>query len=274
MLAVCKKRILRNGRFWCDVFVRVFLLAVFVKLEKSDPFLRKIHPEELWLYKNPISPSYVPTELLWPIVIFLPLGLFFFVFLFRQSILDFTQAVLSFSLALVLNGNITTLIKLIVGRPRPDFFYRCFPDGVSNPEMVCSGDVDIITEGRKSFPSGHSSFAFTSLGFISFYIAGQLGVFNHKGRGLNLRLLTFLLPLLFALSIALSRTCDYHHHWQDVLAGSLLGLSISYSLYRQYYPPLDDASAGISYAAQTQSLPSPKSACDPSYKWVWKKNKP
>ena len=59
-----------------------------------------------------------------------------------------------------------------------------------------------------------ASVAFTSMGFVSFYIAGQLGVFNQKGRGYNLRLLTFLLPLLFALCISLSRTCDYHHHWQ------------------------------------------------------------
>jgi len=191
-----------------------FLFLTNRKIEKGDPFLRKIHPEELWLYKNPITPSYVPSELLWVIVVFIPLGVICLFFFFKHDVADLTQAILSLTYALVLNGNITTVIKLVVGRPRPDFFWRCFPDGVSNPEMLCTGNADIITEGRKSFPSGHSSFAFTSMGFVSIYIAGQLGVFNQKGRGYNLRLLAFLLPLLFALCIALSRTCDYHHHWQ------------------------------------------------------------
>lgn len=232
-----------------EIIIRAILALIFIELEGATPFIRKIHLDEMWLYKNPRSDSFVPTSILWPLVFMTPTIIIFATFALQKDKIDVSQAILGLSLGLSLNGALTNMIKIIVGRPRPDFFWRCFPDGQVNPELECTGEEAIVIEGRKSFPSGHSSFAFTSMGFIAFYLAGKLHVFNVIGRGHSWRLCIFLLPLVVALSVALSRTCDYHHHWQDVLCGSLLGLSISYLCYRQYYPSLSCIHSHKPYAA-------------------------
>ena len=109
-------------------------------MEKLQPFQRKIHPDELWLYKNPLTESYVPSKMLWvnmnikmwvkhvilsyepfflivqPIVVFAPLIVIFMVYFFRREVTDVTQALLSLTLALGINGIVTDIIKLTVGK--------------------------------------------------------------------------------------------------------------------------------------------------------------
>eukprot|EP00092_Neocalanus_flemingeri_P001067 GFUD01001138.1.p1 GENE.GFUD01001138.1~~GFUD01001138.1.p1 ORF type:complete len:271 (+),score=24.12 GFUD01001138.1:65-877(+) len=227
-----------------EASIRLCLLLLFLELEERAPFIRKVQPEEIWLYRNPMTESYVPGNLLWKFVTFVPLTAILVCYAVFRDKSDLTAATLVTTLAMPLNGVITDIVKLCVGRCRPDFVYRCWSDGVvpedafTSEYLNCSGNPAVVMEGRKSFPSGHSSFSFVAWGFVFFYLSGKLGTFHHTRPTPTWKLLLPLVFLVAPLTIALSRTADYHHHWQDVVVGSLLGFGIIWMVYRQHYPPL------------------------------------
>lgn len=243
-----------------EVAVRLGLVFAFLELERQEPFTRMIQPEEAWLYRNPMTDSYVPGSLLWKMVFLVPLMAILGSFAVTRDAVDLVTATMVFTLASPLNGVITNLIKLCVGRPRPDFLHRCWPDGnippdaFHSPELACSGDPATIIEGRKSFPSGHSSFSFATWGFVFLYIAGKLGTFRCKSPAPSLHLLLLSSTLLAPLTIAISRTADYHHHWQDVVVGSIIGLCTVWVVYRQHYPPLSSPHSHLPLTSAPREL--------------------
>lgn len=143
---------------------------------------------------------------------------------------------------LMLSSFLTDSIKNAVGRPRPDLISRCKPQPgtpghlLVTYEVCTETDSHTLEDGWRSFPSGHSSFAFAGLGYLTLFFCAQLHVFR-PGTDLSKALLA-LSPLLGATMIAISRCEDYRHDVYDVTCGSILGMAVALFSYRRYYPRL------------------------------------
>lgn len=121
---------------------------------------------------------------------------------------------------------ITNVLKLVVGRPRPYFATACVAF-VEGSKTLCSGDAHGVREARKSFPSGHSSLSFSAAIYVAFFIATKLRLSHSSSTPKTWKILVVLAAPFGASLIAASRTVDYHHHYSDIVAGSLLGASIA-----------------------------------------------
>ncbi|XP_025095160.1 phospholipid phosphatase 5-like isoform X2 [Pomacea canaliculata] len=235
--------------FASEIILRCFLGIFLLITEFLPPFHRVIQPEELWLYRYPTSKSYYSGSLMWATVLLMPIITFLGFFSVRRDKQDLVQASFGAYLAIFLTGALTNCLKVVVGRPRPDFLARCYPDGLPEniKEIICTGPENIVSEGLKSFPSGHSSLSFCCMTFIAMYIGGKLHVFS-RGRGQGWRFICFLIPLVWATMISVSRVSDYHHHWQDVTVGSIVGIVIGYTCYRQVFPSLSRMNSHLAYS--------------------------
>ncbi|VAH11025.1 unnamed protein product [Triticum turgidum subsp. durum] len=248
-------------RHMYDWIVLLLLAAIEVVLNLITPFHRFVAEFMMDDLRYPMKPNTIPVWAVPIYAVILPMLIFAAIYVKKKNAYDLHHAILvrqfiqntalvissercvgkfaGLLFSVLITGVLTDAIKDGVGRPRPNFYYRCFPDGVPNYEavtrqVICHGDAKVIKEGHKSFPSGHTSWSFAGLGFLSWYLAGKIRVFDRGGH--IAKLCIVILPLLFAAMVGVSRVADYWHHWQDVFAGGILGLVVASFCYLQFFP--------------------------------------
>ncbi|KAG8366657.1 hypothetical protein BUALT_Bualt17G0102400 [Buddleja alternifolia] len=210
-----------------DWLILILLVVLEIILNVViHPFHRFVGEGMMEDLRYPMKDNTVPFWAVPLYAVLLPIAIFVLYYLRRRDVYD-------------LHHSILDAIKNAVGRPRPDFFWRCFPDGRDEYDrwgnVVCHGKDSDIREGHKSFPSGHSSWSFAGLVFLALYLSGKMKCFDGKGRVAKL-CIVFLL-ILAACLVGVSRVDDYWHHWQDVFAGGLLGSVVATICYLQFFPP-------------------------------------
>ncbi|KAK7014982.1 lipid transport protein [Favolaschia claudopus] len=229
-----------------DWIITLVLAAAFFALGHVRGFRRQFSVDDTSIRHTFAVHERVPDYALYLIAIVAPVVLQAAInVLTIRSWWDLHNSLLGLILGLSITGSVTNIVKITVGRPRPDMLDRCQPIsgsvdpiyGLSNSSIcTLASNSSKLIDGFRSFPSGHSSLSFAGLGFLAFYLAGKLHLFDE--RGYAAKAWASLLPFVGAALVAISRTMDNRHHWQDVLVGSILGTVVSFFCYRQYYPSL------------------------------------
>ena len=224
------------------VLAILFLLDVLLQLF-VEPWHRLFSLDDISIQYPHADPEHVPPLMLLIYAIIIPLGtIAAWGAIFRPGRHKVHVTFLGLVLSIFMTAFITDVIKNAVGRPRPDLLSRCKPREDTPRDQLVGIDVctetahHLLHDGWRSFPSGHSSSAFSGLGYLALVIASQTHALK-PSTPLPLALLP-LVPLIGAALIAISRTEDYRHDVFDVTTGSLLGCVVALASYRRYYPSL------------------------------------
>jgi membrane-associated phospholipid phosphatase len=150
----------------------------------------------------------------------------------------------------------TEFIKSFAGRLRPNFFALCDYQGYRNAVAtnnfteylslthpgipgnmsLCRATQREILEAQFSFPSGHASLIWCGMTFIAIYV---LYVLHHYSPRQNMA--KGILCCIFvstAVLVTVTRTRDFWHNFDDVLAGALIGFSCSVLAFSLNYHPV------------------------------------
>ena len=171
---------------------------------------------------------------------------------------------------------VTSGLKDLIGKPRPDLLTRCnadlsrisgftvggYGDAIYSESsvLVTSGicrqpDHRTLDDGFAAFPSGHSSFSCAGLVYLSLWLCARYSLaipyLNHTARTTSQKsgdgarsapplwqLAGGLVPIMVALFICSSRYADFHHAGFDIICGAVIGTVFAWSSFRLYHQPI------------------------------------
>jgi membrane-associated phospholipid phosphatase len=228
--------------------------------------------------------------------------------IWRRKLWEWNTAWMGLGVALAGAFMVTEGLKDIAGKPRPDLLQRCDPDlskvtqfhvgglGLVYPEapvLVSSGicqqtDASILRDGFASWPSGHSSFSWAGLFYLTLFLCAKfaiaipfLGTQNYSHHQANLPstfeqrhgkeggldahvparnqaaappiylLIIAFIPIGTAMFICVTRYADYHHAGWDIISGALIGAFFAYFGFRWYHLPIRQG-AGWAWGARSR----------------------
>jgi len=228
-----------DKRYFVDWAVVVFIWILSGIVSNTPVFERDFSPKDS-LISHPHKMNTISSEMNQWSALLIPVAIFTVGGLLRSSLPMIHHGMISVCASRGLAELVTEFLKHTVGRLRPDFLARCKWDKALK---ACTGPHAGIVEGRKSFPSGHSSTAFSGMVVLSLWIAGQTGAwyFNAPCSGSPIRsrlasLFLTLLPLFWAIFVAVSRVEDNKHHPEDVVVGSTIGIISAMICYHVFWP--------------------------------------
>jgi len=183
---------------------------------------------------------------------------------FSLFIAEAKDLIFSFTLAITVCFIICEIPKNMVGKPRPDFFNRCFPCiDLDDHEAVwakinslpqkfeCEPETCKATEeycddyctnfrGRRSFPSGHAANGWVAFFFLSLWSWGKFKAFVPNTRHQGFRFVPGFLLCGFMYVITFTRVQDNRHDHADCIVGIIFGVFSALLGYFMYFPMLND----------------------------------
>jgi diacylglycerol diphosphate phosphatase/phosphatidate phosphatase len=244
------------ARFRLDELATIVLLNILAAIfgEYATPFCRKFSWDDLTI-SRPFATSEMFPNWTLPLIVILPMiASTFFAMRFpmwgrwdREAVTWFFFQLVSFTIQFVF----VQFLKVFTGRLRPDFLSRLERAGFSSSSTVDFCDVATWTretrDGRLSFPSGHASTTFGAFVPVCLFLMVYLRPF--AGGGSFHRLAIVIFPACLPCIVAVSRTRDYRHNYDDIFAGSFIGIVAAALSFAMHFKSLPDGTYTIRHTA-------------------------